>query len=479
MDTQKWLRKRLTFGAALVSLSILAACSSGSSKFLDQVEEEGGGSSDSGEAAGTGGELIYAVASEPGAWDIHVEGTDIVAGLQRNVFDSLVSQSNDGEFHPWLAKSWEINDDGTTYRFELREDVTFHDGEPFNAEAVKANMDHIVAEETQSQYAVGLLGSYKDTEVIDEFTVEVHLEAPYAALMQSLSTAYLGFYSPKALENPDDLTKVTEAIGTGPFKVGNFMAGQQIQYVANEDYNWAPANAAHDGRAHLDSLTVRFIPEDSARIGALTSGEIHIAGGVPPSEAAGLESNDQIKLDRAEDPGIPYTLFLNNSRAPLNDVDVRKAIQIALPIDDMVETIYFGEYNRAWSPLSASTPGYDSSLENSYAHDVAAAEDLLDAAGWIMGSDGIREKDGAKLVLEWPMGQAQREQRDVVAQSIKAELADIGIQVNVSPEDVGTYMNHLMSVDYDIIDWSFVRSDADALRLHFHSDRKSTRLNSS
>ncbi|UNX53809.1 ABC transporter substrate-binding protein [Georgenia sp. TF02-10] len=419
-----------------------------------------------------GGVLTYAADVEPQAWDIHSSGADVVAFLQRNVFDSLVAQQPDGTFVPWLATSWEVSADSTSYEFALREDVTFHDGEKFDAEAVKANFDHIVDPDTASQYAAGLLGPYESTEVVDEYTVRVNFSAPFAAFLQAASTAYLGFYSPAALAAPDTLDTAEAAVGTGPFTLERYAKGQEVRYAKNPDYAWAPENAEHDGAAYLDELVFRFIPENSARLGALTSGQVDAAGAIPPANVEQVEGDDNLELTRADAPGMPYSLFLNTSRPPLDDVRVRQAVQRAVDLDQIVSTVYFDQYQRAWGPLSAATPGvYDPAVEDSVEHDVDAANELLDEAGWSeRNSDGTRTRDGEELVLAWPVAQNQREQRDLLAQSLQDALAEVGIALDIQSVDPGTYVSRLMAVDYDVADWSFVRPEGDILRLHFHSD---------
>lgn len=418
----------------------------------------------------SGGTMSYAINVEPTAWDIHSSAADIVAAMQRNVFDSLVFQNPDGTFSPWLAKSWTISPDGLSYTFDLRQDVTFSDGTEFNAESVKANFDHIVNPDTKSQYAVNLIGPYTGTDVVDDHTAKVNFSTAFSPFLQAASTPYLGFYSAAALAKPDQLNVVTSAIGTGPFTVGKYSKGQEIDYVKNPDYDWAPESAKHQGAAYLDKLVYRFIPEDSARVGALTSEQVDVAGALPPSSAETLKANNQLRISQADSPGLPYTLFLNTSRPPLNDVKVRQAIQHALPLDQIVSTIYFKQYKRAWGPLTPASIAYDSEVEGVAKYDVDLTNKLLDQAGWTeRNSDGFRAKNGTELKLQWPVAQQQREQRDVVAQSVVSALKKVGINLVVQPLDTGTYINKLLGVDYDVMDWSFVRSDGDILRLHLDS----------
>src|SRR5690606_24572126 len=141
-------------------------------------------------AGDANGEVVWAIEGAnlaAGHMDPQTSQLDVSSMVQRAVLDSLVFQEADGSFSPWLAESWTVSDDSTTYTFELRDDVAFHDGEPFNAEAVKVNFDRIVAPETASAQAASMLGAdfYDATTVVDEYTVEVKFTQPYAPFLQA------------------------------------------------------------------------------------------------------------------------------------------------------------------------------------------------------------------------------------------------------------------------------------------------------
>lgn len=456
------LRGRIAAVAAIAALALTAACGSG------------GSGDDADASAGppvSGGSLTFATDSEPTGWNIHSSAADVVALIERNVFDSLVAQESDGSFVPWLAESWQVLDGGATYEFKLKDGVKFHDGTPFDANAVKLNFDHIVDPDTKSQYAAGLLGPYTGTEVVDPLTVRVHFSQPFTPFLQAASTTYLGFYSPNALADPDGLNSGTAAVGTGPFTFGTYTKGQEVVLKANPDYAWGPDNADHTGPAYLKTLTIRFLPENSVRVGALTSGQVDVIGGLPPANVKEVSNNQQLQYLHQDAPGLPYMLFLNNSRAPFDDERVRQAFQAAIDMDQLVQSVYFGAYKRAWGPLGPTTPNsYDDSLEGSIDFDVDKANDLLDEAGWTeKDSEGYRTKDGVRLTASWPTTQSPREQRDTLGQGIQAAVKKVGIFLDRTPMDSGSYLEHLNSGDYDVTDWSFVRSDPDVLRLHLLS----------
>ncbi|SDO09516.1 peptide/nickel transport system substrate-binding protein [Cryobacterium flavum] len=413
-----------------------------------------------------------------GKMDIHSSAFQATALVMRNSFDSLVYEKADGSFVPWLATSWQISDDGLHYTFDLRGEVTFHDGEPFNAEAVKANFEHVVAPETASADAASLIGYaetggfYAGTEVIDEFTVRVNFSQPYAPFLQAVSTAKLGFYSPATLR--DNAAQLSaggpgNSVGTGPYVLSEYTPDQSIVFTANENYDWAPEGSSHQGAPAIDTLEFRILPESSVRTGALTSGQAQIASDITPNTVSQI--GDDFSIQNVTMPGLPYTLFLNEAHGVFADENVRRAFALGVDIGPAVETIYQGQAERAWSILSPATPNsYDPSLEDSWAFDPDQANALLDASGWTeRDSEGYRTKGGARLSAQWlaytPVSDANASLGDVV----QSDLRDIGFEIVRDNREIAQYYEAFDARDYDLSDWSFPSVDADVLRAHLHS----------
>lgn len=419
-----------------------------------------------------GGILTFATDTEPGCLDPQVSGLDVAALIGRNIFDSLVHMAPDGTFHPWLATRWDISRDGTKYTFHLRTDVTFHDGTKLTAEAVKATFDHAVDPKTKSEYAASLLRPYAGAKVIDDTTVEISLSAPSAPFLQAVSSAYLGIHSLDSLWVGGD-GPCRRPVGSGPFKFDRWTPNQSITMTKYPAYNWAPAAAAHDGPAHLDGLTISFIKENTVRAGALTSGQADAVANLLPAKVRSVEESPDLRVDRVEPPGVGYALYFNTTSAPMSDERVRKALQRSVDIDELVKSIYFGQYPRAWSLLNPPTPYYDKSLVGAWKYDPALANRLLDEAGWTgRDAEGYRTKDGNRLIVRWPfLTQFVREQRDILGQGIQAQAKEVGIDLQRIGEDAGTYRNDLHSGNTHIWDQATVRSEADILRTLFASDQ--------
>jgi peptide/nickel transport system substrate-binding protein len=421
-----------------------------------------------GDTPTAGGTLTFATNQEPDCLDPAVSARDITALVDRNVFDSLVRQGVDGKIQPWLAEKWETTPDGVSYTFHLRQGVRFHDGTALDAAAVKATFDHAVDPKTKSKYAAGLISAYKGADVTDASTIVVKLAKPSAPFLQALSTPYLGIQSPKSLA--DNATGLCEQpVGSGPFKFGKWDKKVGIDLTKNPDYNWGPATAKHAGAARLDALTIKFIPEDTVRVGALTSGQVDVVSNVPPSKAKSLEP--AATLLKAEAPGAPYTVYLNSAPGNiLADENVRKALQRVADLDQLVQTVYFGQYQRANGPLTPATPLY--AKTDPVGFNQAEANKLLDEAGWTQrDGDGFRTKDGKRLALRWPhTADMERDQRGSIGQGIQAQAKQVGIDIQYTTVDQGAIGQIIGKHEHDLFDVSFVRADADILRYFFGTE---------
>lgn len=447
----------------------LAAIAAASALALSACAPSAGGESG-------GDELVWSIEGanlSAGHMDPQVSQLDVSGMVQRAVLDSLVFQEDDGSFSPWLATKWDVSPDSTEYTFTLRDDVTFTDGEKFDAAAVKANFDRIVDPETESAQAASMLGAdfYAGTEVIDDYTVKVSFTQPYAPFLQAASTPQLGFYSPKVLKESADKLKAGGpgiTVGTGPFELTEYTPDQEIVYTRNDDYAWGPGQ--HGSKApKFETLRVEIQPEASVRTGVVESGESDLASNVPPNLVDGLDK--PITVDSVEYPGLPYSLYLNEKYGVFADEKVREAFSRGIDIDAAVEEIYFGQFPRAWSVLGSTTPGYDASLEGTWPFDQDAANTLLDEAGWTArDADGIRMKDGKRLSVRWIAWTPIPDDRAALANAIQSDLKEIGFEVVREELEPGAYNEQYGPKTFDLTDWDFSGVDPDFLRNHLHTD---------
>ncbi|KOY13960.1 ABC transporter substrate-binding protein [Paenibacillus xylanivorans] len=453
---------------AAVLLLVLSGCgAAGNSNSAVQAS----GGEQVGQAEG--GNLTYALATSPDTLDPHRSGLAVTVRAIRTIYDNLVVQLPDGSIKPWLAKEWSVSEDGKSYTFKLREDVKFHDGTPFNAEAVKFNLDRVIDPATKAANSLALIRPYSSSEVIDEYTIKVNLEQPSQAFLGNLSQALLGIVSPTAAKKyGDQLGK--NPVGTGPYTFVKWDENADIVVAKNKDYNWAPETVENEGAPHLDTITFKIVPEEATRIGSVQSKQVLAAETVPPQNIAALKNDPNQQLLQANTVGLPYTLFFNLRKAPWDDVKVRQAVQSAVDVESIVKTLYLGNYERAWSALSPGILGYDASLEGSIQPDINKANQLLDEQGWVKGADGIREKDGKKLTLHYVDGSPNREKRNDIAAIIQQQLKQVGIAVEVEiTKDIATVV--YQNWDYDLYGNSQVNSDPNALYAFYHTSAEGER----
>jgi peptide/nickel transport system substrate-binding protein len=429
-------------GAAVVALS---ACGGGSSTAADvPTAGSGAGAPEPPEGKPVqGGTIVYGTDREPTCLDPHNLGDMPQTYVARQFLDSLVSMQPDGTVVPWLADSWEVSKDGLQYTFHLKKGVKFTDGEPFNAEAVKANFEQTLDPETQSSTnLVYLTPIYKSTDVVDEYTVRINLKRPYSPFLEVLGQAFFGMESPKAMARGLQQNCLSP-VGTGPFIVKKWTKGQSIELVRNPDYNSPPADANNQGPAYLDGITWRFLPEPSVRYSALESGEADIIFNIPPEHLAAAKSDPNLQVQEFIHAGIGHYIILDTSEPPFDDLKVRQAFTLAANTPAAVESAYLGAYPTQTSAISSGTPFYTDKYNGLYPYDLEKANKLLDEAGWTeKNSSGVRVKDGKTLTVKWPYS---AEPGDVAPaeltlyQNIQAALKEAGIDLKLTPMPQAAY----------------------------------------
>jgi peptide/nickel transport system substrate-binding protein len=412
--------------------------------------------------------LTYGLTLAPSGIDPHINASSELGIPLTSVYDTLVYQDPaSGKFVPGLAQSWKISDDGKTYTFILRRDVKFHDGTPFDAAAVKVNLDRIADPATKSQKAVFLLGPFDRAEVIDEFTVAIRLKQPFAPLLDGLSQVYLGMASPTALAKWGNDYQLHQ-VGTGPFIFKEYVPKDHLTLVRNPDYKWGPSIWENRGPAYLDEITFRFYEDPATRALALESGQAQVMGEVPPQDVGRLTSSGKFTLTAVTIPGQPLQMFLNTQRAPTDDLRVRQALLYATDRAAIVKAIFRDMSPIAYGPLTAVTVGYDPSVKSLYPFDPDKARQLLDEAGWHVGPDGIRQKDGKRLQLDGVLMSFGFVPE--TAQLLQAQWAAVGVDWKTQSVPYGTLLQAGTDGSVNVIPFFDSGNDPDILRKFFRSD---------
>jgi peptide/nickel transport system substrate-binding protein len=391
----------------------------------------------------------------------------------RSIYDSLVTELPDHTVAPWLATSWTISEDNKSYTFSLRKDVKFHDGTPFNAEAVKFNFDRLKDPNSKASNgeAATLLGPFLSAEVLDEYKIQINFETPYVPFLINLTKASFGMVSPEAVKKYGDQF-AQNPVGTGPFKFTKLVPGEEIHLERNPDYNWAPPTAKHDGAAYLERLVFKSVPEEATRVSVLQSKQAQVIDTVPPQNIIGFKGDRAYQVLDAELSGINYGLWLNSNRAPLNDRSVRQALKLATDVDAIVNTLYLGTFKRATGLLTANLRGTDGTSESGYKPDLEQAKKLLEEAGWKTGKDGIREKDGKRLELTVVELTGNREKRQDIDMIVQQQWKAIGVELKIDVLASGGYVENVSKGIYDIAGGSWGGGDPDVLRVKLLSENQ-------
>ncbi|GAA1851957.1 ABC transporter substrate-binding protein [Pseudonocardia ailaonensis] len=447
---------RLALAAVAVTLGV-AACSSGAA-----APAAGG-------AAGTpraGGAITFGISQDPICVDPNQ--TDLTASrdIGRQFADSVVdADPKTGEIKPWLAAAWEVNPNATEFRFTFRSDVTFSNGEKFDAAAFKTFLDGIQALGGKAVNASTYIATYQGTTVTGANTATVTFGQPNASFLQALSTVNMGVLAPATYRtDPAQRCLGRDLYGSGPFTLDQFTPAQQVVLSKRTGYAWPSPNTRHTGDAYLDKITFRVVTEAGQRTGGLRSGSLDAINNIPVQDQPAIDKAGY-QLLVSNNPGTVSEYLTNNSSPNLSDVRVREAVQLGIDNQQVKDTLLLPSYNLATSILSSTTPLYQDHSD-ALRHDPARAAQLLDEAGWVPGPDGIRVKDGKKLTLTVVNGQAGAPTQDELrAQQLRAIGVDLQIKIVSRAEMLGA----LGTGDYDFIPYGFTRADAAALNMHFRS----------
>ncbi len=387
-----------------------------------------------------------------------------------HVFDTLVKQQPLGVFHPALATSWTVNEDATEYIFELRDDVSFHDGTAFNAEAVKYTFDRIVDPDTKSQMAFSFIGPYAESEVLGEHSIAVRFSSPNAAFLDGVSHPQLGPISPAAVEALGADWGFSGIVGTGPFIFESYIADSEVVMVKNPDYNWGNEDVfGRSGPADIDRLVFKILTDPGTRMAALESGEVDMIDNIPGLDVQRLEETPDFVVTQYDQAGHGYSFMFNQIKSPTDELVVRKAIAQAIDIEIMQDIVYDGLGSKACSALTQSMFGWTDVYCQQNPYDPDAAGALLDEAGWVMNEEtGIRERDGTPLAIEhWS---PDRPLSAATAQFLQEDLNAIGIDFQINLADIAAYLTVVRAGEHNTQQWWDTQTDPDGVfRTLYHS----------
>ncbi len=391
-------------------------------------------------------------------------GNRDVGPLDVNLFDTLVWLTPDFRITPDLATQWSMSPDGKTYTFTLRQGVKFHDGTPFDAAAVVANIDYMNDKTTASKLSLNLLGPCASAKAVSQYVVEFDCTAPYAPLLAQLGEPYLGIQSPAAIKQyGKDLG--LHPIGTGPFEFVSYEPNQSLVVKRNEDYTWNPPETHHKGPPDIAQITFQIVPSSQARIGQFQSGQSQMM-----QETPGVFWNALQKMNRYNAIGVPISgmgIFapINAGRWPTDDVAVRKAIIYSIDKKGVSQLADAGAHPVSNTPLEKGMTGYDAALENAYSYDPAKAAALLKGAGWSKTGE-FWQKDGKTLAVNLTAISTVPEY-PLLAQAIQGYLRKAGMDATVTQLATPAWLAANINGDMSMTPLQYVGVDPDALHVWF------------
>ena len=428
---------------------LLAGCSS------DNTEGEAGTATEGDKSGGT---LVYG----RGADSVSLDPINVTDGesirVTHNIYETLLEYDHNLELQPKLATDYNSSEDGLTWTFQLREGVKFHDGTDFNADAVVFNFERWMDPENPYHegdfpYYPFLYGGFKGDEnhliesvtATGEHKLEIVLKRKTAPFLSYLAISMFGIASPAAIEQYG--AGISEnPVGTGPFKFDEWNRNNTITLSKNEEY-WM------DGKPYLDQVIYQVIPENSARLNALQTGEIDIVDGMNASDTTIVEDTEGIELLKRPSFNIGYMAF-NMEKEPFDDPLVRQAINMAIDKEEIVEAFYNGLADPATSPLPPSLWSHDESLEK-YDYNVEEAKKLLAEAGYEDGfTTELHTMSNPRPYLPEPMK---------IAEAIQSDLAEIGITADIVSSEWATYLEDTKNGKHSMAmyGWTGVMADPD------------------
>ena len=416
-------------------------------------------------------EVNFGISQNVDTLDANLSTFSGVANIMSNVYDPLVWQFPLGTFHPGLAREWSANEDASEWTFHLRDDVTFHDGTPFNGAAVKFTYDRILDPENNAQIALSLLGPYEETVVHDDYTITIRFSAPYAPFLNSLSSPFLGITSPTAVAEMGEDYGITGVVSTGAYMVESYVPESSVVLVKNPNWAWGPeAVFGTSGPANFDRINYSIVRDPATRLSALEAGQVDFINDVPTADVARLEENDALSILRIEQPGHGWSLMFNFERYPSDQLAVRQAMAYAIDKQAMVDIVFNGFGTPGCSPLTKVMFSYIDVQCTDYPYDPDRANAILDEAGWVdTDGDGIRDKDGEPLWLEhWTLSTVPAFAG--MSTVIESYAADVGIHFNLNLATRAGYFDAVRAGEHHTQHWWDTGLDPDTvMRTLYHS----------
>ena len=370
----------------------------------------------------------------------HLDAGEMYA--QSILYDTLVSITEDG-YEGCLAESWTISEDGKIYTFKIRDGVTFSDGTVCDANAILANFNAVIENKDRHTW-LEMMNLLVGVSAPDDHTFVIELSEAYYPMLTELGCIRpFAMISPNCMINGSTKDGVSGYIGTGPYVLTDFETDQYAVFERNENY-WGE-------KPEIERITVKVIPDNQTRIMALESGEIDLIFGKNMLDADAISQYvDSDKFEVAlSNPTSTRHIVLNTTNEILSDTAVRQALQHATNRTAISEGIFYGLEQPADTLYAATVPYCDVEL-TPYEYSTETASSMLDEAGWIMGSSGIREKGGKKLELDL-LYNSDSVTEKTISEYLQSEYLKLGISLNIHGEEEQSYRDNMKAGNFDMV----------------------------
>lgn len=417
-----------------------------------------------------GGTVRFAIAEES-------RGLDPLTAHRRfseaaiHVHDSLALFDTENNPFPSLATSWSVNADATEYTIQLRNDVVFHDGSKFDAEAVKAHFTRVFDPKYCCNNGNQYMNPYAGSEIPDPYTIKVKFSRPWGVFAHYISMLDVTGIPSNAGWTAKGMEMNRAPIGAGPFKFTGWTPQRSITYVRNADYKWGSPLFGHQGAPFLEGLEVKFIANQATRTACLESGDCDIIKDPGFADIRRLTNNPRFDVVKIPQTGMPFSFVFNNAKFPTDQLPVRKAINFAIDRVKINNAAFRGERRPMFSTLSPATPEFWPDAPKLITHSPAEARTALaDAGARDTNGDGIVELDGKPVVIDlFVFGNRDNNPSVIVAESIQADLKAVGIGVNINVRPWDDQSVVAMNEQHHMINFDMPLPTASVLTVMFHS----------
>ncbi|MBD2845384.1 ABC transporter substrate-binding protein [Paenibacillus sp. IB182496] len=419
---------RLVKGSVLLLalLLVLAGCGNAANDTNNEGNTNSNANANAGQndgAAQEGQERVLTIANPADiqSFDFHNNNTTVSESVLVNMYDYLIQRGADMELEPNLATSWERVDD-TTWAFELRDDVTFHNGDPFTAADVKYTLERIATDEALKQHS--LYNNIEEVTIIDDTHVEIHTINPDPILLNRLSRMGAGMLPSKYIEENGIDAFLAAPVGTGPYKYGSWAKDDRVELVKNDDY--------FGGEPQWDKVVFRAIPETSTRVSELLTGGVDIIANVPSTDIPRIDLSEGTSIVSSPIQRVLQVILRHTEGSPTADPKVREALDLAIDKQGIVDSIAGGAGTVTRTSVTPGNFGADPSLYEQTLYDADRAKQLMEEAGYSADNPAVVSLSAQSQYKEY-------------AEVVAAMLTDAYFEVNLEILESSAFSEKLSS----------------------------------